>query len=209
MKKNRKWVGPVFIAGVPSLAFTLASCDKGSAETTDGGYDAEQVAEALYIVLKSDRKVYATKIVNRLVKDDKVIKAHEEWKEEKALLLPAQMFREGAEEVDSVDGKPFEFSYSLQSSWPLNMENAKKKTPAVEEGLKEVSDPESDYYGKKWTSTETIGGQEYFVGIYPDKAVAPACWECHNNHENRQPDYPEFKKNDVMGGIVIRIPTSK
>lgn len=208
MKMNRKWVGPVFIAGVTSLAFTLASCDKGSAETSTGGYDAEAVAEALYIVLKSDRKVYATKIVNRLVKDDKVIKAHEEWQEEKALLLPAQMFREGAEEVDSVDGKPFEFSYSLQSSWPLNMENAKKKTPAVEEGLKEVSDPNSEFYGKKWTSKETIGGKEYFVGIYPDKAVAPACWECHNNHENRQPDYPEFKKNDVMGGIVIRIPTS-
>lgn len=208
MKMNRKWVGPAFIAGTTSLAFTLASCDSGSAETTSGGYDAEQVAEALYIVLKSDRKVYASKVVNRLVNDEKVIKAHEEWKEEKALLLPAQMFREGAEEVDSVEGKPFEFSYSLQSSWPLNMENAKKKTPAVEEGLKEVSDPDSEYYGKKWTSTETIAGQEYFVGIYPDRAVAPACWECHNNHENRQPDYPEFKKNDVMGGIVIRIPTS-
>ncbi len=208
MKKNKKWVGPVFIAGTTTLAFALASCDSAKSETSSGGYDAEQVAEALYIVLKSDRKVYASKIVNRLVKEDKVIKAHEEWKEEKALLLPAQMFREGAEEVDGVDGKPFEFSYSLQSSWPLNVENAKKKTPAVIEGLKEVSDPTSDYYGKKWTSTETIAGQEYFVGIYPDRAVAPACWECHNNHENRQPDFPEFKKNDVMGGIVIRIPTS-
>ena len=210
MKKNRRWIGPTWIAGTTTLAFALASCDSGGSDdrANTGGYDAEVVAEALYIVLKSDRKVYATKIVNRLVRDEKVIKAHEEWAEEKALLLPAQMFREGAEEVDSVDGKPFDFSYSLQSSWPLNMENAKKKTPAVIKGLAEVSDPESEFYGKKWTTKEEIAGQEYFVGIYPDRAVAPACWECHNNHENRQPDFPEFKKNDVMGGIVIRIPTS-
>jgi len=188
---------------------TLTSCDSGgsSAAATSGGYDEEQVAEALYTVLKSDRKVYASKIVNRLVKEDKVIKAHEEWQENKALLLPAQMFREGAEEVDAAE-KPFEFSYSLQSTWPLNYENAKKKTPAVEEGLLAVSNPESEFYGKKWTGEEEIAGQKYFVGIYPDRAVAPACWECHNNHENRKPEYPEFKKGDVMGGIVIRIPTA-
>ena len=209
-QKKKKGVEMAIVAGVTTVAFALASCNKEETANTDGGtYDAEAVAEALYIVLKSDRKVYASKIVNRLVKDEKVIKAHEEWEEEKALLLPAQFFREGAEEVEGVDDKPFEFSYSLQSSWPLNYENAKKKTPAVEEGLKEVSDPASDYYGKKWTSTEEIGGKEYFVGIYPDRAVAPACWECHNNHENRKPEYPEFKKNDVMGGIVIRIPTGK
>jgi len=136
-------------------------------------------------------------------------KAHEEWAEEKALLLPAQFFREGAEVVDKNENKPFEFSYSLQSSWPLNLENAKKKTAVVEEGLKAVSDKDSDNYGKRWTGEEEIAGVKYFVGIYPDRAVAPACWTCHNEHENRQDSYPEFKKNDVMGGIVIRIPMAK
>ncbi len=181
---------------------SLTSCGGSAAPT---GYTAEQVAEALYVALKSDRKVYASKIVNRLVKEEGVIKAHEEWKENKALLLPAQFFREGAEEVDAAE-KPFEYSYSLQSTWPLNYENAKKKTPAVEEGLKAVSDPASEFYGKKWVGEEELGGKTYFVGIYPDRAVAPACWQCHNDHENRKPEYPEFKKNDVMGGIVIRIP---
>lgn len=198
------------LAALPAIAITaasLTSCDSGGDETaaTPSGYNEEQVAEALYTVLKSDRKVYASKIVNRLVKEEKVIKAHEEWQENQALLLPAQFFREGAEEVDGAE-KPFEFSYSLQSTWPLNYENAKKKTPAVEEGLKAVSDPDSEFYAKKWTGEEEIAGQKYFVGIYPDRAVAPACWECHNNHENRKPEYPEFKKGDVMGGIVIRIP---
>jgi len=193
--------------GAAVVSAGLSSCKSGDDETTSasGGYPAEQVAEALYTVLKSDRKVYASKIVNRLVKKEKVIKAHEEWESEKALLLPAQFFREGAEEVDAAK-KPFEFSYSLQSKWPLNLVNAEKQTAAVKKGLDEVSDPKSEYYGKKWTSEEEIAGQKYFVGIYPDRAVAPACWECHNDHENRKPEYPEFKKNDVMGGIVIRIP---
>lgn len=187
---------------------TLHSCksEPEASSSSEGGYPAEQVAEALYQVLKSDRKVYAQKIVNRLVNKEGVIKAHEEWASEKALLLPAQFFREGAEEVDSIDGKAIDFTYSLQSKWPLNMENAKKKTPKVEEGLAAVSDPENPLYGEKWTGEEEIGGKKFFVGIYPDRAVAPACWECHNDHENRQPEYPEFKKNDVMGGIVIRIP---
>lgn len=191
--------------GCVTIGFSalLSSCNTESSEST--GYNEEQVAEALYTVLKADRKVYASKIVTRLAKEEKVITAHEEWKENKALLLPAQFFREGAEEVEDAD-KPFDFSYSLQSSWPLNYENAKKKTPKVEEGLKAISDPGSDSYGKKWTGTEKLGDQEYFVGIYPDRAVASACWTCHNEHENRKPDYPEFKKNDVMGGIVIRIP---
>ena len=195
-----------------ALAIGVTACGKkeeSSTETTSAGhFSAEQVSEALYAVLKSDRKVYASKIVNRLAKDEKVIEAHEEWLENKALLLPAQMFREGAEEVDSTD-KPFEFSYSLQSLWPLNYENAKKQTPAVVEGLKAVSIESSPHYGKKWSGEEEIAGQKYFVGIYPDRAVAPACWTCHNEHENTKDEYPVFKKNDVMGGIVIRIPFSE
>ena len=198
------------LTGICLTGLSLSACKSGSEESTGttGGYDAEQVAEALYTVLKSERKVYASKIVNRLVKEEKVIKAHEEWKENKALLLPAQFFREGAEEVDAVEGKPFEFSYSLQSPWPLNYENAKKQTDAVKEGLAAVTDPNSEFYGKKWTGEEKLGDKSYFVGIYPDRAVAAACWDCHNDHENRKDSYPEFKKNDVMGGIVIRIPKS-
>ena len=188
-----------------TVALTSCGSKESAGGSTSGGYDAATVAEVIYTVLKADRTVYASKVVNRLVKDEKVIKAHEEWQQEKALLLPAQFFREGAELVDKAD-KPVDFSYSLQSTWPLNYENAKKKTEAVEAGLKAISTPGDPAFGKKWTGEETIGDQKYFIGIYPDKAVAPACWTCHNEHENRKPEYPEFKKNDVMGGIVIRIP---
>ncbi len=188
-----------------AAALSLSSCGEDASASAGGDFTAEQVSEALYTVLFADRKVYASKIVTRLAKEEKVIKAHEDWKEEKALLLPAQMFREGAETVDGMD-KPFGFTYSLQSLWPLNMENAKKRTPAVMEGLEAVSTKGLDTYGKKWTGEEEINGQKYFVGVYPDTASAPACWTCHNDHENRKDEYPEFKKGDVMGGIVIRIP---
>ncbi len=209
MKMNNRQRQAVRVLPLAAIAIAITSCGKKdsgttSAETT-GSFSADQVSEALYAVLKSERKVYASKIVNRLAKEEKVIKAHEEWKENKALLLPAQFFREGAEEVDAAD-KPFEFSYSLQSLWPLNYENAKKQTPAVIEGLKAVSIEGSPDFGKKWVGEEDIAGQKYFVGIYPDPAVAPACWTCHNEHENKKDEYPIFKKNDVMGGIVIRIP---
>ena len=208
MKLKKYIAGALLLFGAGTMAVSVSSCGgESSATTTGNDYSAEQVAEALYTVLFADRKVYATKIVTRLANEEKVIKAHEEWQENKALLLPAQMFREGAETVDGMD-KPFGFSYSLQSLWPLNLENAEKRTPKVMEGLNAVSDENSEFYGKKWVGEEEIAGQNYFVGVYPDKAVAPACWTCHNNHDNRLPEYPEFKKGDVMGGIVIRIPKS-
>lgn len=42
--------------------------------------------------------------------------------------------------------------------------------------------------------------------VYAGKAVAEACWTCHNEHTNRGEDYPEFKEGDVMGGVVVRLP---
>lgn len=181
-------------------SFMLTSCTDTQA-ASDAQFTPQQLADSLNIVLKSDRKVYARDIVTRL-KAEGVITPHEEWQANKTLLLPAQMFRRGAEEVDKVPEKTVEFSYSLQSLWPLNYENAMKATPAVKEGLQFSVDTDGDtFYGE-----ETIGDQDYFIAIYPDKAVAAACWECHNDHENRKADYPEFAQGDVMGGVVIRIP---
>jgi hypothetical protein len=55
------------------------------------------------------------------------------------------------------------------------------------------------YYG-----AETLGGKNYFTAVYADMAVAPACIDCHNEHQ----DSPrkDFDLGDVMGGVVIRIP---
>ncbi len=179
-----------------SLAIVLGACtQQGSAPQTTG-ITPQMMADSLHAVMESDRTVYTRLIVNRLQNEEGVIKASEHWKDDKALVLPAQMFRFGAEMVAEKD---VPFSYSLQSLWPVNKQNA-PKTDAEKEGLQFVADNK----GQNYYTEETLGGQKYFTAIYADTAVAPACVTCHNDHK----DTPrtDFELGDVMGGVVIRIP---
>ncbi|MQQ09858.1 DUF3365 domain-containing protein [Epibacterium sp. SM1979] len=162
------------------------------------GMEYETVADLLHLVMSSDRTVYTRMIVNRLANEEGVIKASEHFVDDKALVLPAQMFRFGAEMVaENTD----EFSYSLLSLWPINKQNA-PTTPMESEGLQYIVDnPGENFYG-----VEELGGEEYFTAVYADVAVAPACYTCHNEHK----DSPrtDFEGGDVMGGVVIRIPVN-
>src|SRR5262249_21269556 len=72
----------------------LAACAQPPAA---GGVSPRQMADALFTVLSADRTVYTTRVVNRLQNVDKVVKATEHFEDDKALPLPAQMFRMGAE----------------------------------------------------------------------------------------------------------------
>lgn len=156
----------------------------------------KQMADALHAVMESDRTVYTRLIVNRLQNEEKVIKASEHWKDEKALVLPAQMFRFGAEMVAE---KKMGFSYSLQSLWPINKQNA-PKTPLEKKGLDAVAkDGSKPFYGE-----ETLGKVKYFTAVYADRAVAPACITCHNEHKDTPKK--DFKIGQTMGGVVLRIP---
>ena len=63
------------------------------------------MADALHTVIESDRTVYARHVVNRLQDEEAVILASEHWRDDKALPLPAQMFRMGAElAAEKTDG---------------------------------------------------------------------------------------------------------
>jgi len=159
------------------------------------------MADALHLVMDSDRTIYTRKIVNRLVKKEKVIKASEHFDDDKALVLPAQMFRFGSELVQKRAKKlpDVNFSYSLQSLWPINKQNA-PKTKAEKDGLKFVADNK----GKNYYTEETLGGTKYFTAVYADTGVAPVCVSCHNKHKDTPKN--DFKIGDVMGGVVIRIP---
>jgi len=173
----------------------LTGCqsDKGG-----GGIEPKVMADALHAVMASDRTVYTKQVVNRLQNEEGVIKASEHWKDDKALPLPAQMFRMGAEMVAE---KKAGFTYSLLSMWPVNQQN-KPKTEVETAGLKFVADNKGqNYYGE-----ETLGDTKYFTAVYADTAVAPACVKCHNEHK----DSPrkDFKLGEVMGGVVLRIPLS-
>lgn len=184
-----------------AVSITAAGASIASSTGGDSTVSVKAMADALHLVMDSDRSVYTKKIVNRLVKKEKVIKASEHFEDDKALVLPAQMFRFGselamkrAEKLDDVN-----FSYTLQSLWPINKQNA-PKTSAEKEGLKYVADNK----GKNYYTTEELGGKTYFTAVYADTGVAPVCVSCHNKH----PDTPkkDFKLGDVMGGVVIRIP---
>lgn len=168
----------------------------GKTEMASGGITPKKMADALHAVLESDRTVYTRNVVNRLVKEEGVIKASEHWKDEKALPLPAQMFRMGSEMVSE---KTQEFSYTLQSLWPVNKQNA-PKTGVEKEGLQYVA----DHPGENFYKEESLGGAKYFTAVYADAAVAPACIDCHNAHKDSPRS--DFKMGEVMGGVVIRIP---
>lgn len=193
MKKSTS----LFLAG----AVVVATSTPMMAADGDATVSVKAMADALHLVMDSDRTIYTQKIVNRLVKKDKVIKASEHFEDDKALVLPAQMFRFGAELVAKRAEKlpDVNFSYSLQSLWPINKQNA-PQTDAEKAGLRYVADNK----GKNYYTTEELGGKKYFTAIYADTAVAPVCAACHNAH----PDTPrkDFKIGDVMGGVVIRIP---
>jgi hypothetical protein len=185
------------LAAVGLAATTTAACTSGSdSAEAASGISPQVMADSLHAVLESDRTVYTRLIVNRLQNELGVIKASEHWKDDKALVLPAQMFRYGAEMVAE---KKAPFSYSLQSLWAVNKQNA-PKTDAEKTGLAFVAENK----GQNYYTEETLGGKKYFTAVYADTAVAPACVSCHNDHK----DTPrtDFKLGDVMGGVVIRIP---
>ncbi|VAW82048.1 Adenylate cyclase [hydrothermal vent metagenome] len=190
-------IGLGIVASIASIGTSIADNEAYNQPSIS----LRAMTDALHLVLDSNRTIYTKKIVNRLAKKEKVIKASEHFEDDKALALPAQMFRFGAELVakraENLDG--VNFSYSLQSLWPINKQNA-PKTAVEKEGLKFIADNK----GKNFYQEEVLGGVKYFTAIYPDVSVAPVCASCHNDHK----DTPkrDFKLGDVMGGVVIRIP---
>ena len=179
------------------IAAGVGACVLASAAAAQtSGWSYQQISDALHAIIESDRTVYTRLIVNRLQNEEKVIKATEHWKDEKTLVLPAQMLRYGSEGVAE---KNPGFSYSLLSLWPINKQNA-PKTALEKKGLEAIAkEGAKPFYGE-----ETLGGKKFFTAVYPDKAVARACITCHNDHK----DTPrrDFKMGETMGGVVVRLP---
>lgn len=198
------------------IAFTLvlsvsATACGGKADADKGsGLEPKAVTDMLHAVMEADRTNYTKQVVNRLIKEQKVkivvpdseevvpLGASEQWKSEHGKLpLPAQMFRMGSE---AVNAKDVGFTYGLLSLWPVNKQN-KPKTEMESQGLEAVASNggKEPFYGE-----EELGGVKYFTAVYADVAVADACIDCHNKHQDSPKT--DFKLGDVMGGVVIRIP---
>lgn len=192
MNRRTHLASPLAFPGLLASCL-LASCSGTAAPV--GGIQPRTMADALHAVIHADRTVYTRHVVNRLQNEEEVILASEHWADDKALPLPAQMFRMGAELASEGQDS---FRYALLSKWPVNKKNA-PRTDAEKAGLDFVAENEGqNYYGE-----EELGGRRWFTAVYADRAVAPACVVCHNAHVDSPRD--DFELGDVMGGVVIRI----
>lgn len=183
------------------LVLSVSGCGSSEAAVTlPTGISPQKFADAVHSVMMADRTVYATHVVTNLNKQSSPVKAEEYWEDTpNSIPLPAQMFRMGATLVDKNPNAGF--NYALRSKWPLNEQNHPKS-----EFETKALDYVAEHPGENFYGEEELGGKKYFVAAYPDRAVAEACWSCHNDHPNRGDDYPEFVKDDVMGGVIVRIP---
>lgn len=195
LKTHRKISKPLLAGAILITTLGITGCKE---DTKTSGIEPKIYTDSLFAVMKADRTNYTKLVVKRLgPAGANVIKPDEHWQDiENGTLLPAQMFRAGAEAVAEMTD---DFTYSLQSSWPINKQNA-PKTQIEKEGLEFiVANPGENFYGK-----ETLGGTTYFTAVYPDVAVSDACSVCHNEHKDSPKT--DFKVGDVMGGVVIRVP---
>ena len=125
--------------------------------------------------------------------------AAEAWKRETALPLPAQMLAlAGLRVKDKGTG----LQYRLASLWPIYEKNrpaTELERMGLEAVVRDSSRPYTDIIMKE--------DRRYFRAIYADKAISPACVDCHNKH----PLSPKrnYKYNDVMGGVIISFPLSQ
>lgn len=179
---------------VAAAALAGAGCARttGSAGT---GLPPEKVADYVHAVIAADRATYAEEVVHRLQDVEKVVRSSEQFREEKALPLPSQMLRMGAQRAAKTSG----FRYALISTWAINKANL-PKTDFEKRGLDAVvAAPDTPF-----RSYEEVGGKRYFMALYADQAVSAACVNCHNGH-TESPRH-DFKQGDVMGGVVVTLP---
>lgn len=194
-KKNAFVKKCVLAAALGATAVMTTGC---SDEQASAGIDPKIYTDSLFAVMKADRTNYTKLVVKRLgPAGADAIKPDEHWEDiPNGTLLPAQMFRAGAEAVAEMTD---DFTYSLQSVWPINSQNA-PKTPMEKEGLEYIAaNPGENFYGE-----ESLGGVTYYTAVYPDVAVSDACTTCHNEHKDSPKT--DFKLGEVMGGVVIRVP---
>ena len=166
-----------------------------TADNSLQGIPPRVVADYLQAVIESDRKVYTTRIVERM-QNQGIVLAAEDWEARHALPLPAQFLMESARLVaERQEG----IRYRLTSLWPIYRKNA-PATNFEKKGLEAVlENPDIPY-----TGVIRSGKKQFFQAIYADRAVSEACVVCHNTH----PMSPkrDFQRTDVMGGLVITIP---
>ena len=158
---------------------------------------AEKVAAFIHAVLEANRNNYTDNVVVKLQRDG--IEAHEHWKDERGVPLPAQYLMESGRLVNL---KGLNLNFRLSSLTPIyvwNGANTDLERQALGAVEKDASKPHFGFIKKN--------GVRMFQAVYADRATSQACVDCHNTHPNSP--RRDFKLNDVMGGIVITFPVGE
>jgi hypothetical protein len=187
----------VLLGFAAMTALWAASFDAraGSADGTDGGLELQKVANLVHDIVAANREAYSQIVVNRLMTQERIIRADEHYVENKALLLPTHFFRLAAELSAKKNSRAV---YALQSFWAIRRQNF-PTTELEKIGLARVLGGTEVFYG-----IEGPEGAKYFIAAYPDAATNQACVTCHNSHPGSRRQ--DFALGDVMGGLVVRIP---
>ena len=198
MNKKLLWANLVIFLLLVSAAglWAFSSLVKPFAKATT--IEAAAAAEFIHAVIEAQRTVYATNVVDFL-QSSGVVDAGEHWKDERSLPLPAQMILDGGRLVSA---KGIGLKYRLASLTPIYVWNL-PQSDFERKGLEAVAKfPEEPFKG-----FFQLGQQRYFQAIYADLAVSEACVKCHNAHPNSP--RRDYKKDDVMGGIIITFPVKE
>ncbi|MBC8283878.1 MAG: DUF3365 domain-containing protein [Nitrospinae bacterium] len=169
-----------------------------SGQNKNSGISARIAADLIHAVIEAGRTTYSEHIVEHL-NEQNVLTATENWKQEKSLPLPAQFLAMSSQFSNS---RGIGMKYRLLSLWPINKNNS-PATASEKLGLEEVAKNPN----KPFTWIVPREGRWYFEAIYPDKAVSNTCVSCHNQHPNSPKT--DFKKGDVLGGIIIDLPLGR
>lgn len=157
----------------------------------------EKTAGYIHAILEANRNNYTDNVVVKLQREG--IEAHEHWKDERGVPLPAQYMMESGRLVAL---KNLDLSFRLASLTPIYAWNA-PNSDLERQGLAAVEkDPSKPHYG-----IVKQGDLRLFQAIYADLAISQACVDCHNTHPNSP--RRNYKLDDVMGGIIITFPIGK
>ncbi|MBT5551864.1 MAG: DUF3365 domain-containing protein, partial [Nitrospina sp.] len=184
-----------FFAFCSALLFLLLPVP---AQSQNQGIPAALAADLIHSVIEAGRTTYSKQVVEHLARQN-TLSASENWELENTLPLPAQFLSMSSQISNS---RGIGMKYRLMSLWPLNKHNS-PRSQNEKLGLEEVArNP-----GRPFTWIVPREGRWYFEAIYPDIAVSETCVSCHNHHPNSPKT--DFKKGDVMGGIIIDLPLGK
>ena len=198
MKRTSVLYCGIFVALLIMIGHGNMSSGAENPITNQFRIPAGEAANYIHTVIRTNRTVY-TKHVVEWLQEKEVVAPAEQWEEQNALPLPAQMLLySGLVAAETGSG----VSYRLASLWPIYPKNG-PATDFERKGLEAVAkDPDQPY-----TGMVKRGPHHVFQAVYSDRAVSNVCVSCHNGHE-RSPRR-DYKLNDVMGGIILSFPVDE